>query len=82
MARGSPLLRNTRVRLKALSYKSYRNIGVAWRWGSHQAGEVRLLGDFIAENSRLTKWTNRVLTHLSNHDLSNAPRPQLQDATL
>ncbi len=50
MARGSTLLRNTRVRLHALSDKSYRNIGVAWRKGSRRAEEFRLLGDFVRDN--------------------------------
>ena len=50
MARGSSLLRNTRVRLRAMSDKSYRNIGVVWRKGSRRVDEFRLLGDFICEN--------------------------------
>jgi LysR family hydrogen peroxide-inducible transcriptional activator len=50
MARGSTLLRNTRVRLHPLSDKSYRNIGVAWRKGSRRAEEFRLLGDFVRDN--------------------------------
>ena len=36
MARGSSLLRNTRVRLHSLSDKSYRNIGMAWRKGGRR----------------------------------------------
>ena len=50
MARGSTLLRNTRVRLQALMDKSYRNIGIAWRKGSRRAEEFQILGDFILEN--------------------------------
>ena len=50
MARGSTLLRNTRVGLQALSDKSYRNIGIAWRKGSRRSDEFRLLGDFITDN--------------------------------
>jgi LysR family hydrogen peroxide-inducible transcriptional activator len=50
MARGSTLLRNTRVRLHALSEKSYRNIGIAWRKGSRRADEFRLLGEFVRDN--------------------------------
>lgn len=50
MARGSALLRNTRVRLSALKEKSYRTIGLAWRRGSRRSDEFRLLGDFIRDN--------------------------------
>ena len=50
MARGSTLLRNTRVRLHALKDESYRNIGMAWRKGSRRADEFRLLGDFIRDH--------------------------------
>ena len=50
MARGSALLRNTRVRLHALKDKSYRTIGLAWRKGSRRSDEFRLLGDFICDN--------------------------------
>jgi len=50
MARGSTLLRNTRVGLQALSDNSYRNIGMVWRKGSRRADEFRLLGDFIRDN--------------------------------
>ena len=55
MAQGSTLLRNTRVRLKALSDKSYRNIGIAWRKGSRRIDEFRLLGDFITRNSQVSE---------------------------
>lgn len=50
MARGSTLLRNTRVRLHALKDKSYRDIGIAWRKGSRRSDEFRLFGDFIRDN--------------------------------
>jgi len=50
MARGSALLRNTRVRLHPLSEKSYRNIGMAWRKGSRRVDEFHLLGEFVRDN--------------------------------
>jgi LysR family hydrogen peroxide-inducible transcriptional activator len=50
MARGSSLLRNTRVRLHPLSDKSYRNIGLAWRKGSRRVDEFHLLGEFVRDN--------------------------------
>jgi LysR family hydrogen peroxide-inducible transcriptional activator len=50
MARGSSLLRNTRVRLHALRDKSYRNIGLAWRKGSRRVDEFHLLGEFVRES--------------------------------
>ena len=49
MARGSALLRNTRVKLSELQDDSYRNIGLAWRKGSRRADEFRLLGKLICE---------------------------------
>ena len=50
MARGSALLRNTRVRLQSLSDKSYRNIGMVWRKGSSRVDEFQMLGEFVREN--------------------------------
>lgn len=50
MARGSSLLKNTRVKLVDLDEKSFRTIGVAWRKGSRRADEFRLLGKFLDEN--------------------------------
>jgi LysR family hydrogen peroxide-inducible transcriptional activator len=50
MARGSTLLRNTRVRLQPLEEKSYRDIGIAWRKGSRRVDEFRLLGNFLRDN--------------------------------
>ena len=47
MARGSTLLRNTRVRLHSLSDNSYRDIGMVWRKGSRRADEFQLLGEFV-----------------------------------
>lgn len=50
MARGSTLLRNTRVRLRSLSEKSYRNIGLVWRKGSRRVDEFQMLGEFVRDN--------------------------------
>ena len=50
MARGSTLLRNTRVRLRRLSDRSYRNVGMAWRKGSRRVDEFHLLGEFVHDN--------------------------------
>ena len=50
MAKGSALLRNTRVRLHTLKENSYRDIGIAWRRGSRQIEEFELLGAFLAAN--------------------------------
>lgn len=50
MARGSSLLRNTRVRLESLSDKSYRNIGMVWRKGSRRVDEFQMLGDFFRDH--------------------------------
>ena len=50
MARGSSLLKNTRVRLQSLNDNSYRNIGIAWRKGSRRAEEFHILGEFVREN--------------------------------
>ena len=49
MAKGSSILRNTRVRLKPLSDRSFRTIGLAWRKGSRRATEFGTLGRFFAE---------------------------------
>ena len=49
MARGSALLKNTRVRLHEMNDKSHREIGLAWRKGSGRADEFRELGEFICE---------------------------------
>jgi len=50
MARGSSLLRSTRVRLHPLRDRSYRNIGIAWRKGSRRVDEFHLLGEFVRDN--------------------------------
>jgi len=49
MAKGSSILRNTRVRLQPLGDTSYRTIGLAWRKGSQRASEFESLGRFFAE---------------------------------
>ena len=49
MARGSSLLRNTRVKLHALDEGSFRTIGLVWRKGSQRVEEFRLLGEFFRE---------------------------------
>lgn len=50
MARGSALLRNTRVKLWPMSESSYRKIGLVWRKGSRRVEEFRMLGEFLAEH--------------------------------
>lgn len=50
MARGTMILRNTRVKLADLGKDSYRTIGLAWRKGSRRADEFRLLGGFFTDN--------------------------------
>jgi LysR family hydrogen peroxide-inducible transcriptional activator len=50
MARGSAILRNTRVRLYPLGKKSYREVGLGWRKGSDRADEFRTLGQFIEDH--------------------------------
>ncbi len=50
MARGSTLLRNTRVKLWSLDERSYRTIGLVWRKGSRREDEFRLLGEFLKDN--------------------------------
>ncbi len=50
MARGSSMLRNTRVKLYPMGENSYRTIGQIWRKGSRQADEFRLLGEFLRDN--------------------------------
>ena len=49
MARGSSILKSTRVRLTPLSDRSYRTIGLAWRKGTSRDDEFRMLGDYLAE---------------------------------
>jgi len=50
LAKGSALLRNTRVRMYPLRERSYRTIGLVWRKGSERAEEFGLLGDFFIEH--------------------------------
>ena len=50
MARGTSLLKNTRVKMHALRDKSFRTIGLAWRKGSGRVDEFKLLGDFLKKN--------------------------------
>jgi len=47
MARGSSLLRNTRVGLWPMGERSYRTIGLVWRKGSRRAAEFKLLGEIF-----------------------------------
>jgi LysR family hydrogen peroxide-inducible transcriptional activator len=49
MARGSSILKSTRVRLTPLSDKSYRTIGLAWRKGTSRDDEFRMLGDYLTK---------------------------------
>ena len=50
MARGSALLRNTRVRLHELRERSSRSIGLVWRKGSSRSAEFCQLGEFIVKS--------------------------------
>lgn len=49
MARGSSILKSTRVRLTPLSDRSYRTIGLAWRKGTSRDDEFRMLGDYLTD---------------------------------
>lgn len=51
MAKGSTLLKNTRVQLHAMGDSSYRTIGLVWRKGSRRIDEFKLLGEFLRDNS-------------------------------
>jgi LysR family hydrogen peroxide-inducible transcriptional activator len=50
MARGSALLRNTKVQLHPLGERSHRQIGLGWRKGSSRIEEFTMLGDFLRSN--------------------------------
>lgn len=50
MARGSSLLKNTRVKLHSLGERSFRSIGLVWRKGSRRIDEFRLLGEFLRDS--------------------------------
>jgi LysR family hydrogen peroxide-inducible transcriptional activator len=47
MARGSSILKNTRVRLQPMGDRSYRTVGLAWRKGSARSDEFRMLGELL-----------------------------------
>ena len=47
MARGSSILKNTRVKTYPLPADSYREIGLVWRKGSVKGKEFRMLGKLI-----------------------------------
>jgi len=49
MARGSSILKSTRVKLRALGENSYRTIGLAWRKGSRRADEFDKLGSVFRD---------------------------------
>jgi LysR family hydrogen peroxide-inducible transcriptional activator len=49
MARGSSLLRNTRVKLHSMGEHSFRTVGLVWRKGSRRVDEFRLLGEFFQD---------------------------------
>ena len=55
MARGSSILKSTRVRLTPLSDRSYRTIGLAWRKGTSRDDEFRMLGNYLAEQYKKQK---------------------------
>lgn len=50
MARGSSMLKNTRVRMQPLNENSYREIGLVWRKGSRREHEFRMLGLYFRDN--------------------------------
>ncbi|MEJ2129848.1 MAG: hydrogen peroxide-inducible genes activator [Woeseiaceae bacterium] len=50
MAKGSSLLRSTKVQLHPLGEGSHRQIGLGWRKGSSRVEEFKLLGDFFKEH--------------------------------
>lgn len=51
MARGSSILRNTRVKLTPLKDDSYRTIGLAWRKGSGRSEEFKTLGNCLIQGN-------------------------------
>jgi LysR family hydrogen peroxide-inducible transcriptional activator len=55
MAKGSSLLKNTRVQLTELPASSHRSIGLAWRKGSARVEEFKLFGEFLKKNRKLTR---------------------------
>jgi len=50
MAKGSGLLKHTKVKTYPLPDKAYREIGLAWRAGSGRDSEFALLGEFIRQH--------------------------------
>ena len=50
LARGSSLLKNTRVKMYPLNDQSFRTIGMVWRKGSARVAEFELLGEFIRQH--------------------------------
>jgi LysR family hydrogen peroxide-inducible transcriptional activator len=52
MARGSLLLKNTRVRLHPMAENSSRDIGLVWRKGSDHASDFGKLGEFIRNHHK------------------------------
>jgi LysR family hydrogen peroxide-inducible transcriptional activator len=55
MAKGSTLLKNTRVKLTELPASSHRSIGLAWRKGSARVEEFKLFGEFVKQHHDLTR---------------------------
>ncbi|MGB5164655.1 MAG: LysR substrate-binding domain-containing protein [Woeseiaceae bacterium] len=55
MAKGTTLLKNTRVKLTELPESSHRSIGLAWRKGSARVEEFKLFGEFLKKNRKLTR---------------------------
>ena len=52
LARGTSLLRNTRVKLADMGDECSRTIGLAWRKGSRRGEEFSLLGDFLRDHQQ------------------------------
>ena len=50
MAKGSSMLKNTRVRMQPLKENSYREIGLVWRKGSRREHEFKMLGRYFRDN--------------------------------
>ena len=50
MSIGSPLLKNTRIKVTPLEKESHREVGLVWRKASTRDAEFRLLGEFIQEH--------------------------------
>jgi hypothetical protein len=50
MARGSALLRGTRIATYPVKSAGHRDIALIWRKGSNHGDDFRVLGDFIRED--------------------------------